>query len=108
MSATVTYDPRLVAALRPAVLELPDPAENQELREVVLTIARELVAQGASAGTVHGTINGQAWAISCALSRDAAPSVDPSQRCTRVRELVGDWIGELWPDGILPRPRGTR
>ena len=103
VTATLTFDPRLVAALRPAMLELPDPAIDLELREVVLTMARELLEQGASAGTVHGTILGQCWSICCELSR---VRVESGPRCEAIRDQVGEWIGELWPSGILPRSRG--
>ena len=106
MTAALTFDPRLVAALRPAMLELPDPAVDHELREVVLTMARELLKRGASAGTVHGTIGGQTWQIVCELSKWAPAGVDPSRRAEAVRAQVGAWIGELWPHGILPHRRG--
>ena len=106
MTATLTFDPRLVAALRPAVLESPDPAVDQQLRDAVLTIARELIAQGASAGTVHGTILGQTWAIVCELARSAPVPAEAGARCEPVRHQVSAWISELWPGGIQPRQRG--
>ena len=103
MAASRTFDRRLVAALRPAMLDPPDPAVDQQLRDVVLTIARELVAQGASAGTTHGTILGQTWATVCELSR---VRMESGSRCEPIRDQVSAWIGELWPGGILPRVRG--
>ena len=103
MVATLTLDQRLVAILTAAMLEQPSPAVDERLRDVVHTLARELVAQGASPGTTHGTIESQVWAVCCELSRWRTES---GPRCGRIRDQVGEWIGELWPGGILPRTCG--
>ena len=102
MTATLAFDPRHVAALRPAMLELPDPAADGRLREAILTMARELLEQGASAGTVHGTSEGQTWQIVCELSKSTPAA---SMRCDPIRVQVSEWTEELWPKGILPRRR---
>ena len=105
MTVKQTLDPRLVSALRPAILESPDQAVDQELREAVLTMARELVAQGASADTVHGVIAGHAWQVMCELAQDAPLPTEAGKRCQLIRDQIFAWLEELWPGGIMPRSR---